>query len=253
MSNLAVTAVERVLDILEAFRNAQQPLSLTKLAQQIGAPKSSCHAIVATLVARGYLYSLQHPRALYPTRRMYDVMREIVRNDPFVERATPLLEHLRDSSRETVILGKLQGDSVIYLQVMEGLNPIRYSAKPGEFKPLHSSSIGKALLGSMREAGMRTFIEDLDLPAITAKTLTGKERLVDDIREGRKRGYFVTRGENVADVWAVSAFVTLGAETFAVAVAGPAHRMERNLKECAQLLVAACRLLAHQEFRISMP
>jgi DNA-binding IclR family transcriptional regulator len=244
MPSLAVTAVERVLDILEAFQSAQQPLSLTKLAHEIGAPKSSCHAIVATLVTRGYLYSLQHPRALYPTRRMYDVCHEILRNDPFVERATPLLERLRDASKETVILGKLQGDSVIYLQVIEGLHPIRYSAKPGEFKPLHSSAIGKALLGSLKEKEMRAVIDSLKMSAITANTLTDKDNLIQDLRESRKHGYFITRGENVPDVWAVSTFVSMGAETFAVAIAGPAHRMEGNLKECANLLVSACRLLA---------
>ena len=51
MTKVAVTAVERVLDIIEAFRSARRPLSLTELAELIGTPKSSCHAIVGTLVA----------------------------------------------------------------------------------------------------------------------------------------------------------------------------------------------------------
>ena len=145
---MAVTAVERVLDIFEAFHKVQKPLSLTGLAEITGIPKSSCHAIVGTLTARGYLYSLTRPRALYPTRRFLDIARTIHENDPFVERVMPLLERLGEASRETVILGKRQGDAVIYLQVVESPHPIRYSAKPGEFKPLHSSSIGKALLAA---------------------------------------------------------------------------------------------------------
>lgn len=248
MTSVAVTAVERVLDIFERFQQMQQPLSLTKLAQEIGVPKSSCHAIVTTLVTRGYLYSLQHPRALYPTRLLYDVAREIIGNDPFVERATPFLERLRDKTMETVILGRLQGASVLYLLVLEGLHAIRYSAKPGEFKPLHSSAIGKAMLGSMKEAEMRAMVEKLSLKAITPRTHTTGDGLAHDIRESRKRGYFVTRGENVADVWAVSSLVNLGSETFAVAVAGPAHRMQGNVKEYATLVVAACRHLARQSF-----
>ncbi|HXE49238.1 MAG TPA: helix-turn-helix domain-containing protein [Ramlibacter sp.] len=104
-----MTAVERVLDILEAFQRSQKLFSLTDLAEIAGIPKSSCHAIVATLTARGYLYSLTRPRALYPTRRMYDIARDIHERDPFVERVMPLLERLRDSSRETIILGKRQG------------------------------------------------------------------------------------------------------------------------------------------------
>lgn len=246
MSGVAVTAVERVLDILEAFQTSRKPLSLTDLAEVAGIPKSSCHAIVATLIARGYLYSLTRPRALYPTRRMYDIARDIHEKDPFVERMMPLLERLRDSSRETVILGKQQGDAVIYLQVVESPHSIRYSAKPGEFKPLHSSAIGKALMGSLKEPELRTALKSLDLKAATPATLTDREALVGDILESRRRGYFLTRGENVPDVWAVSAFLTVNAQTLAVAIAGPRHRMETSVAESAQLLLATCSFISRQ-------
>lgn len=243
---VAVTAVQRVLDIFEAFRKAQKPLSLTDLAELTGIPKSSCHAIVGTLTSRGYLYTLTRPRSLYPTRRFFDIARDILDKDPFVERVMPLLERLRDASRETVILGKRQGDAVIYLQVVESAHPIRYSARPGDFKPLHSSSIGKALLGSLKEADLRAQVAARPLPAITGATLTDPELLVADIVESRRRGYFVTRGENVPDVWAVSAFLLVNSETLAIAIAGPRHRMEANVVEHAQLLVATCSFISRQ-------
>jgi IclR family acetate operon transcriptional repressor len=246
MSTVAVTAVERVLDILEAFEKAQKPLSLTDIAELTGMPKSTCHGIVGTLTARGYLYSLTRPRALYPTRRFFDLARTVHEKDPFVERVMPMLERLRDSSRETVILGKRQGDAVIYLQVVESPHSIRYSAKPGEFKPLHSSSIGKALMGSLKEADLRALLAGRPLPAVTGSTLTDEEALITDVLESRRRGYFLTRGENVPDVWAVSAFLSVNSETLAVAIAGPRHRMEANVMEHAQLLVATCGFIARQ-------
>lgn len=246
MAQATVTAVQRVLDIFDAYQGAERPLSLTELAELAGIPKSSCHAIVATLVERGYLYSLQRPRALYPTRRLYDVAQAIAANDPFLQRALPVLEELRDSSGETVILGKRQGDAVIYLQVLEGRHAIRYSSRAGEFKPLFSSSIGKALLGSMKETELRAFLSAHALPAVTSHTLTDGEALFADIVESRRRGYFVTRGENVADVWAVSAFVPLRTETMGVALAGPASRMRDSLALLAPLLVGTCSRLARE-------
>lgn len=246
MSGVTVTAIERVIDIFEAFQTSQRPLSLTELAETIGIPKSTCHAIVSTLTARGYLYTLSRPRALYPTKRMFDVARDIFEKDPFIEHATPMLERLRDATRETIILGKRQGESVIYLQVIEGLHAIRYSAKPGEFKPLHSSSIGKALLGSLKEAELRTWLDGRQLASITSATKTNPETVIQDILDSRKIGYFVTRGENVSDVWAVATFFTINNETLAVAVAGPRHRIEGNVAECAKLLVATCSFLTRQ-------
>ena len=64
MSGVTVTAIERILDIFEAFQASQRPLSLTDLAEAANIPKSSCHAIVTTLTARGYLYSLTRPLLL---------------------------------------------------------------------------------------------------------------------------------------------------------------------------------------------
>lgn len=246
MSGVAVTAVERVLDIFEAFQKSKSPLSLTELAEMAGIPKSSCHAIVNTLAERGYLYSLSRPRALYPTRRMLDVARDVHENDPFVERVMPVLERLRDTSMETVILGKRQGDAVIYLQVVESPHSIRYSARPGQFKPLHSSAIGKALLGSLKEPELRRQLADCPLPPVTPATIVDNEALVADILESRRRGYFVTRGENVPDVWAVAAFINVHAETLAVAIAGPSHRMDSHVVECAQQLLATCSFIQRQ-------
>jgi len=235
-----------MLDIFETFESSRRPLSLTELAESAGIPKSTCHAIVATLISRGYLYTLQKPRALYPTKRMHDVVSSILRDDPFIERAMPLLERLRDSTRETIILGKRHGDTIIYLQVIEGTQSIRYSAKAGDLKPLHSSSIGKALLGSLKEPDLRQWLAERALPAITSTTITDAEKLVGEILQSRKSGYFQTRGENVVDVWAVSTFLNVNRETLGVAVAGPKHRLENNMPECAHLLVATCSLLSRR-------
>jgi len=241
-----VTAVERALAVYEVFHRVRRPMSLTELARHANIPKSSCHAIVKILAARGYLYQLQRPRALYPTRRLFDLTREIHASDPLVERVVPLLERLRESSEETVILGKQQGEAVIYLHVLESHNPIRYSARPGEFKPLHSSAIGKALLGNLKDAALAASLTGLPLPRVTPHTLTDPQQLAVDIADGRRRGYFITRGENVADVWAVSTTLALDGQVLAVAIAGPRHRMEEQLLRCAQLLLATCGLISRQ-------
>ena len=244
--SFAVKAVERVLDILNVFHKVQKPLSLTDLAELTDIPKSSCHAIVSTLLARGYLYSLTHPRSLYPTRRFLDIAHAIHEKDPVVKGLIPLLERLSEASRETVILGKRHGDAVIYLEVVESPNPIRYSAKPGEFKPLYSSSIGKALLGSLKETELRAQVGKQMLTAITSNSIVEPEMLVKDVLQSRRRGYFVTRGENVTDVWGVSAFLSVNSQKLAIAIAGPQYRMENNINDCAQLLLSTCSVISRQ-------
>ena len=93
---------------------------------------------------------------------------------------------------------------------------------------------------------MRAQLAGRDFARVTQATITEVDALIADIRDSRRRGYFVTRGENVPDVWAVSAFLNVHSETLAVAIAGPRHRMEGNVVEHAQLLMATCGVIARQ-------
>ena len=153
-----------------------------------------------------------------------------------------------------MIFGKRQADAVVYLQVVPGPHSIRYSAAPGEIKPLHSSAIGKSILGSLKDGELQRLLEELPLPAITGATLVDRQALLEDIARSRKRGYYVTRGENVADVWAVAASLVINGETLAVAVAGPRHRMEtacRNARSCWSR-PAACWPAGGRRFRLKI-
>jgi IclR family acetate operon transcriptional repressor len=94
------------------------------------------------------------------------------------------------------------------------------------------------LLGSLKEAELRQWFVDRPLPAITTTTITDPKALLEDVRKGRRQGYFQTHGENVSDVWAVATLLDVNKETFAIAVAGPRHRMEGSVQDVAHLVVA---------------
>jgi IclR family transcriptional regulator, acetate operon repressor len=234
-------ALPRALDILEIFGAARRPLSLSEIARQIDAPASSCHLLLRTLLGRGYLYSLGRRKLYYPTRRLYDVACSIATHDALIEELRPVLAGLRDRSGETAILGKRQNDAVLYLEVLESANTVRYTARAGEYKPLHASAIGKALLAALPPDELDAWLDSRSLRRVTPQTLAGAAQLKANLREGRKRGYFVTRGENVIDVMAVAGGLALANDVFGIAVAGPLHRMEPALARHAELLLAAVR------------
>ena len=242
--NAKVRTAVRTLEAFEAFGRSQKPLTLSELARAIGVPVSSCHGLVATLRNRGYVYSIGNNRRVYPTRRLLDVAEAIVRNDPLLEFVEPMLTRLRDDTGETVILGTREGDGVVYLEVIEGLHTIRYSAKPGEIKPLHSSAIGKVVLASLDEGALAKTLARIALEQITPATLTDEDALRRDLEDGRRRGFFVTRGENVADVMGMAAPAAPGGQALAVALAGPIERMDRSFDAHAERLLMAARELS---------
>lgn len=231
-----VKTAGRTLDLFEAFARAGKPLSLSQLARAIGAPVSSCFGIVRTLEARGYLYEIQARGGFYPTKLLFERARVIAANDPLAGRLVPLLEKLREQTGETVLLAKRIERQAVYLEVLESPHGIRYSPKVGEFRPLHAGASGKALLGGLAPELRRELLGGMKLPRVTSKTITSRAALEADLKLARARGWYVTRGETVADLMAVAVPVTVNGETYSVALAGPMQRMESNLKRQAKLL-----------------
>jgi len=223
-----VKTAGRTLSLFEAFCQRKAPMTLTQLAAALDAPISSCHGLVRTLSARGYLYTAEQSRAIYPTKRLFEIAGEIAAHDPVLERAGPILQELRDATGETVLLGRRQDDGVIYLEVIEGSHTVRYSARSGDIKPLHSSAIGKALLGRLDPAALADTLSRLDMARYTPHTIVDRAALEEDLRTGRQRGTFITRGENVADVMAIAITALVNGEVLGVAVAGPLSRMEAD-------------------------
>lgn len=236
-----IKTADRTLDVFEAFQALRKPVGLSELAAFIKAPMSSCHGLVHTLRDRGYLYSVGGRRTFYPTKRLLEIATVIAAHDPILEKLRPLLVALRDETGETIILGKRQQDTVVYIDVVEGLHTIRYAALPGKLTPLHSSAIGKAMLGQLAPTELKRFVATLKLPKITEHTLTEAGALVADIEEGRGQGYFVTRGENVADVMAVASVVRSGPDYLGIVIAGPINRVTANFDHYVACLQTTCR------------
>ncbi|MGE0482679.1 MAG: IclR family transcriptional regulator [Gammaproteobacteria bacterium] len=228
----------RALEVFEAFEAARRPLSLSEVARATAMPVSTCHGVLKALQAGGYLCFLG-PRESYPTRKLWDLAATLRAHDPLLARLEPALEALRDASGETVILGTRQDDAVQYLLVVEGMQSIRYSARAGDAKPLHSSAIGKVMLGRMDDAARAAWLAAHALAAVTANTLTNPAALEADLAAGRARGWWGTDGENVADVMAVAAPLALGPRLYGVAVAGPRHRMQATGDDHAAALLDA--------------
>ena len=232
----AVKTADRTLDVFEAFAAAGGPLSLTELAERIKAPLSSCHALLRTLQARGYVYVVDQRRSFYPSKRMFEVTTAIAKRDPLIARLAQVMTELRDTIGETIIVGKRSGNEVIYLEVIEGTQLIRYREHAGSKKPFHSSAIGKAVLGSLPKEELDALMRRGRLRAMTERTITDADVLRAELDDSRARGFYRTRGENVPDVQAISMPVRIHGEILAMAIAGPIDRMRHREERYAAAL-----------------
>ncbi len=243
--NEGVKTAVRTVNLFEAFARRKGPMTLTQISESLSAPISSCHGLVRTLSAMGYLYTSEQTRAIYPTKRLLEIATVISAHDPVLESMVPILEALRDETNETVLLGRRQGEEILYLDVYEGGQTVRYSAGAGDIKPLHSSAIGKAFLGRLSSGERLAQIARLPLDLHTPKTITARETLEADLIEGIAKGYFITRGENVVDVMGLATTAEVYGDVFGIGIAAPLARMENDVEvQAARLMSARVQLQA---------
>jgi DNA-binding IclR family transcriptional regulator len=236
--------VDRTLDLLGLFAEERRPLSLSDIARLLHIPVSSCHDVLRALHARGYIYELAPRAGYYPTLRLQSLGKVISDNDPVTTRAEPLLRSLRDTLDESVMLSKVDGLQATYLMVVDATHPLRYAAKVGDHvRTIYATSGGKALLASLDDSALDAFLKTVALRPMTKRTHSSKAALREEIVLGRRRGWFLNRGESLAGVTTISASFIWNGSVYIITIAGPSARLDRGAERAARLLRGVCALL----------
>jgi DNA-binding IclR family transcriptional regulator len=229
--------VDRTLDFIELFAKEKRPLSLSEIANLLDVPISSCHDVVQAMQSRGYLYEIAPRAGYYPTLRLSALGKEIGENDPVLMRCELLLRSLRDALDESVLLSKVSGVNATYLQVFDPTHPLRILVKVGDsIRSIHATSAGKALLGTLDDRALTTFLKSAKLTPLTKRTIKSANALRKDIELGRKRGWYLNREESLNGVTTISITFRWNASIYIVSIAGPSVRLEQKLATATALL-----------------
>jgi IclR family transcriptional regulator, acetate operon repressor len=236
-----VKSAKRVLDILCFFSEEKAPASLARLCAALNFPKSSCLALMETLVAEGYAY--QSDGRYYLTGRWLRESEVVAKHDRFAIRCRPTLEHLGDELGETVILAQLAQKKVVYLDVIEAAHVLRFAAFSGQRKPIHAAASGRALLGALPSADARRIAESLDYEKYTAQTPNSAAALLKAVAEERARGWHVNLGEHQADTISIAVPLVLDGAVLALVVGAPVNRLKNRLDKAGAVLQRAAAAL----------
>lgn len=238
-----VKSAQRVLDILEYFASTRTPATLSTLSHALKLPKSSCLALIETLHASGYVYEVKSGVGYYPTRRWLDKAQTVNAHDPLIEKMRPVMRTLSEDTDETIILGKRADTRVIYLEVVESSQTLRYAAVAGQFKPLHGTASGKALLAALSVSERRELMQSYKLTRLTGRTICSYAALEREIERGIERGWHISRGENEPDTTAVAVPVVVADDSLVLVVAGMTARIAPKVDRIGSKLRAAARRL----------
>lgn len=186
-----VKSAVRTMHVLELLaERGGRPARLRELADELDAPRSSVHALLRTLESYGWVRTDASGNLFALGIKSLVVGTAFLDADPYVRAVRPVLARLRDDLDETVHLGRVDGDRVVYLTTHQASRDARPFSRIGHWLPAHSTSLGKALLAEREDP------IPAELTALTAYTITDPAVLAEDLAETRRRGYALDIEEN---------------------------------------------------------
>ena len=218
-------SVSRAVRALELIAQEGE-LGVTDLGRRLGVHKATASRLAATLAAGGLI---ERDPATDRYRLGFGLIRLVgaaMAGIDLVRTAHPVLEELADRTHETVNIGVLSGDGVVYVDQVSSAHLVATTNWVGRRTPLHSSSSGKVFLAHMPEPVSQQILGG-PLEAVTPRTVTDPERLRRQLKEIRVRGYATIQDELEEGLNAVAAPVrqSNGEVVAALSVSGPSFRV----------------------------
>lgn len=220
-----VKSADRALDVLEELARSGH-LSRAELGQRLKIPKSSLHGILRTLELRGWI-ELDSGRSLYHLGlHSLIVGASFVDEDLVVARTAPILDFLATATGETVHLGRLQDDEIVYIAKRESVHPLRMFSAVGRRLPAHATALGKALLAQRSDDEVRSILPET-LPPITFRTVSDRAALIERLAEVRELGYAIDNEETTVGLRCFAvALPSAGIPTNAISISVPIARLD---------------------------
>lgn len=227
-----VKSVQRVVDVLELFREHQQPLKAAEICVALDYPNSSANALLKSLVSLGFLSFDTRSRSYFPSLKVTQ-LGEWIPGHVLSESLVTMLRSLAEQTEETVTLSVQNDLRMQFIKVIPGTHPISLIMTEGYECPLFGTAVGTALLSSYEDAQ----IERLMARAKRAPDSTSKDfDLADEMQEideARQRGFAVAYDRVFQDTGAVGMLLPpeLGEQTLVLGVGGLASRIQRRERQ----------------------
>lgn len=240
--NEPTRTVSRALDVLLVFSEAEPELTLTEISARLGMHKSTVYRILMTLESRRFLQRDEASGKYRLGTRLLELASLVSEHSDLQRQARPYLYRLVEQYQETADLSILDEAEVVYLEVVESPQRVKLAARPGQRLPAYATASGKAFLAHMPPDEVRNLLPK-GLEHFTETTLVSWDRLSEDLRLARERGFAMSLAEYEQGINAVAAPVLdiHGWPIAALAVAGPAFRLplERMMEIGAAVRAAA--------------
>lgn len=206
--------------------------SLQEIAKGCGMTPSTTLKILDTLVLIGYVEK-QADKTYRLGSKLVRYANHDIQQTTLVENSRPYLEQLNDALDETIHLGILSNNEIVYVNKLEPKSQtILMSSKIGITRPLYSSAMGKAVLAEFSERDYQAYLAVTKLMPYTSQTITNPLKLAEELAEIKRIGVAFDDEEMEKDIFCTGAAIMKGSEILgAFSVSIPKYRVTPEFKK----------------------
>lgn len=228
-SRLFVTALQRGLDILSAFRIGDGPLGNQELAHRSGLTKPTVSRMTHTLTQLGYLTFDQRSEMYQLGGRTLCLGYAAISNLDIRRVAQPVMHDLAQRANLHIALVIRDKLMALAVETCEGKSLVGLRMAPGARMPLATTAGGKAYLATVPKAERDSILEEVHRQH-GDEWQSIRHAIGQASRDMAAHGFCVSLGEWQKDINGAGAAIVLpnGRGVYALALGGPAYLVNRE-------------------------
>ena len=227
---------------MEEIARNRDGIGLADLSKRVGLHNSTTFHLVKTLVSLGYVRQMKDTKRYRIGRPLFALAANALDEIEMVSLANPVLEELSRETGESAHFSVPMGDAVVVLARTAGPGAFQLTDRVGVVRPAHGTALGKIMLAALPADQFERFLAQAELKALTANTITSRDRLRREIAEVRRTGIAIDDGEFDPEVRCVALPVRdfSGQVIGALGISGPVWRLSIDaLQKRARVVRAA--------------
>lgn len=225
-----VAAVLKVFSVLETLADDGRS-SLADIAQHAMTSKATTHRLLQTMVDLGYVEQEEETDKYRLTLKLFGLGARTLRGQThLLQVADRAMGFLSRETGEAINLGVMdeREQRVAYIHKYDSAYNLSMNSPLGKRNPLHSTSLGKALLAFRDETEITDRLSKMTFEKMAPKTITDVEALRDQLSRIREDGYSEEVEESEAGVRCMAVPVRdhLGKSIAAISISFPLFRFD---------------------------
>lgn len=230
------------MSLLNVVAESPSGASLSEIARRAKLHHATAYRLLSTLADCGFVGCRDDDRKYRLGLRILELAGALLEGLEIREVARPTLQWLARTTGDTVHLATLDRNEVVFLDRVDGVQPVILRTRVGFRAPAHVTAVGKAMLAFSPPAVVEKLLRSRPLTRYTEHTITARDAFLSHLEVIRRQGFAVDNEEHRETIRCVGGpiFDHRGLPMAAVSIAGPMFRLSApRIRETAEFVKEA--------------